>query len=565
MAVNIEFAYGRLYVSGPEHRRLERLPGAALDYRRGRVQMAATADSFRAIRTQLGITRQELARYCSPRALAYGRWLAADQQQVQQVHAFIDSGNRMAAPWTDTHGVRRAPFEHQTVWYTAAMMLDGIAMLGDVGTAKTRAALETIRTLIPVVPRWIVACPTSVVRTWKNQNAEWTGDRLHVIPLEGPVRERIAALHAFTNPGTVFVVNYETLAKLEEAILSLGDFGFVCDESQKLKNPNAGRTKAAMRIAVAAKRRFCLTGTSILQGPQDAWAQWFIVDHGRTFGPNYVQFRRDWFHEDQFGRLTPRAGALERIGQKMQWRAWRFSKDECFDLPPQIFETREVEMTRAQAQAYQEMAEELVATLPESVTPATAATQLTSMLRLAQITSGAIPDANGIMRRFLPNPKMDLLEELVRDEIEAQQIIVWAHFQEDIRMAGERLADLHPVFIWGEQTGARGRNEREEAERAFQAGERRLLIANPGAGGVGLNLQASSLAVYYSRSFALEAWLQSIGRNHRAGSERHDRITYISLLVPGTIDEIIAAALDRKESTLNIVQNVRRHLLREAA
>ncbi len=76
----------------------------------------------------------------------------------------------------------------------------------------------------------------------------------------------------------------------------------------------------------------------------------------------------------------------------------------------------------------------------------------------------------------------------------------------------------------------------------------RILIGNPGAGGVGINLVPASYSIYYSRGFKLSDDLQSEARNYRKGSEIHAKITRINIICPGTIDELVAKSIMEKEA-----------------
>lgn len=75
----------------------------------------------------------------------------------------------------------------------------------------------------------------------------------------------------------------------------------------------------------------------------------------------------------------------------------------------------------------------------------------------------------------------------------------------------------------------------------------RVIIANRRAGGIGVNLVAASYSIVYSRNFSLGDELQSEARNHRGGSQIHERITKIDLFAKETIDEHILDALNAKE------------------
>jgi SNF2 family DNA or RNA helicase len=74
-----------------------------------------------------------------------------------------------------------------------------------------------------------------------------------------------------------------------------------------------------------------------------------------------------------------------------------------------------------------------------------------------------------------------------------------------------------------------------------------VLIGHPGSGGIGLNLIEASYMIYYSRSFSLEHDIQSEARCYRGGSERHQSITRIDLVTPGTIDELVMKSLATKQ------------------
>jgi SNF2 family DNA or RNA helicase len=74
------------------------------------------------------------------------------------------------------------------------------------------------------------------------------------------------------------------------------------------------------------------------------------------------------------------------------------------------------------------------------------------------------------------------------------------------------------------------------------------MIANQAAGGIGVNMVAASYSIYYSKNFSYGDDAQSESRNHRGGSERHEKITRIDLVCPQTIDELVNEALKAKKN-----------------
>jgi SNF2 family DNA or RNA helicase len=347
--------------------------------------------------------------------------------------------------------------------------------------------------------------------------------------------------------------------------------GSISDEMHRLANPNAKVTKAAHKLTQHTEWRLGLTGTPLRSNIHDIWAQWYLIDLGVTFGANFVQFRREFMVENVYSphEIKAREGALEEVGLRMRRRGLRFTKQDCLDLPPKVYEKIEVDLTPEQKKAYKQMENTLIARLQDQPIGeesdgeervATAANQLVMLLRLTQITSGFVTDDDGNVYVFPTNPKLAALEEIVRETIDDQKQIVWAVYRNDIDAIVRKLADLHPRVIDGRQVGSKGQRERDEIETAFARGEFPLIVANPAAGGVGLNLQPASMAHYFSQSYSLIQRLQSEDRCHRSGSERHNKVTYNDFIARGTIDEVVSAAIAEKKDIADVVVDLRRHI-----
>ena len=76
-------------------------------------------------------------------------------------------------------------------------------------------------------------------------------------------------------------------------------------------------------------------------------------------------------------------------------------------------------------------------------------------------------------------------------------------------------------------------------------------MGHPKTGGYGLTLTAANTVIYYSNSYDLELRLQSEDRAHRIGQE--NKVTYIDLISPKTIDEKIVDALRNKIRIADLV------------
>ena len=89
-------------------------------------------------------------------------------------------------------------------------------------------------------------------------------------------------------------------------------------------------------------------------------------------------------------------------------------------------------------------------------------------------------------------------------------------------------------------------DERQDIVNRFQDVEDplRFFVGQPRTGGYGITLTAATTVIYFSNSYDLEIRLQSEDRAHRIGQT--NKVTYIDLVSPNTIDEKILQALRSK-------------------
>lgn len=592
--VRLSTGYGRLYVAGPSMGVAQRLPGAALNIKRHAYELSLTLETLRALRKELGLSKTQFAAGCTPEVMEWSRVAAKSEERVNAMHRQLESGWRPELPWLDNRagtpadaeaeeddveytpdGIRvykyRSPYDHQKIMASICLLLDGAAIMGEVGTGKTRAALESMRYLMHseqldlVV---VVGKKATLANTWVPECDEWTRDITPVL-LTGMTVEkrreiikRITQGHRVAAPGqhTILLLNHDVLSLLEDDLTALMDsrkVGFVIDESQKIRNAEAKVTQSAMRLAEHARWRLIMTGSPVIRGEQDIWSQWYTIDLGTTFGANFVQYRREWLVEDPYTlKITARDGADTEIGLRMRRRGFRVTKETGIpDLPPRIYQKYPIELTAKQRKAYEELEETLVTQLSaEDDRYATASNQLAMILRLSQITSGFVKDEMGDVHTFDPNPKLNAVQELVEENIRNGSIIVWAWYREDVERLRDALFMYNPAIVYGSQSDA----VRNRGIQDFMRRRTKLMIANQASGGVGLNLQIAPLSIYYSQNYNLEDRLQSEGRNHRGGSQMHEKVTYIDLVATDTIDEIVRNALRRKKSVADAVVDLRR-------
>jgi SNF2 family DNA or RNA helicase len=217
------------------------------------------------------------------------------------------------------------------------------------------------------------------------------------------------------------------------------------------------------------------------------------------------------------------------------------TKEECLDLPQKLYVKRDVELTPEQEKAYTEMKLMAMAEFDRGLM--TTVNALTQLMRMHQILCGHIKLDTGETLE-LPNKRVDELMNVV-SECDGKMII-WANYRHDINAIKNALQAEYGMNTVATYFGDTDSLERQQIVTRFQDlnDTLRFFVGNPKTGGYGLTLTAASVMVYYSNSFDLEVRLQSEDRAHRIGQTKN--VTYVDLIVPGTVDEKIVKALREK-------------------
>lgn len=486
----------------------------------------------------------------------------------------------LSKPWESAQSnspllpYKTAPWHHQHDATFRAYGLPAFALLFEVGTGKTKTAIDILRNKYHAmggVKRTLILAPPIVLENWRREIKTHSNiNSKEVLVLSGPGKKRVAALLA--HAGGIVITNYEGLL-MPELFAALVDWKpeiLIADESHRLKNPASKRTKAVTRLAKGAKFRCIMTGTAITNTPMDLFSQWRILDGGETFGDNFYAFRNHYFWDRNAGMpkakyfpsWVPKPGAFDEISGKLKKYSMRVKKAECLDLPPLVRKDVFVELSDEQARLYKEMKRDFISSLGDG-TAAVAQLAITKALRLQQIVSGFVVTENLVDgskgKAKLENPRRDALRDLLEGLVADHKVIVWAVFKENYAAIADVCNTLGAAYV--EVHGEIPAKAKTEAVDRFNTEPGvRVLICHPRSGGIGINLVAASYAVFYSRSFSLEDDIQAEARNYRGGSEIHAKVTRIDLIARGTIDEEIAAALARKQA---VSESVLREIARK--
>lgn len=428
------------------------------------------------------------------------------------------------------------------------------ALLMEAGTGKTLVMIEWVRRIFKrsggAVPTVILApqivCP-NIRREFLEHSEKW-GDIVRV--LDGDIsKKRIPAL--FEDPRqSIFITNYEAMLrpKFVAALKTRGVKILICDESHRIKNPQAATTKNIHRFARDIPFSLIMTGTAVLRNQMDLWGQLRVINEA---DPNFVSWRSKYFYDENAGmpqavyfpnwRVRPQAERA--LSESLSRCAIIVKKSECLDLPPLVKQRFLVPLEGQQAKVYAQMESDLVASLGKEKSVST--TVITKLLRLQQICSGILELTTSDQTTEIETAKITALRQLLEEWTPEHKVIVWNHWRPAIRRIAGVCDSLGLSFVT--VTGEDSPKAKELAVNAFRSDPTvRVLIGNQGAGGIGINLTESPCAIYFSKTHNLEHDTQSEARNYRGGSEIHKQVTRIDLITEGTIEEEIDKCLREK-------------------
>mgnify|MGYP001822255831 CR=1 FL=1 len=457
------------------------------------------------------------------------------------------------------------PMRHQSLALSLAQDKKSFFFAHAMGTGKTYTILTLCCHLYSKgkIQGLLVVCPASIREdVWVKEVHKWTS--LLNIPAVSHVIH--AGKHAATQKFLETEDNVFRLQVLIASVESLSNekqkaYGFcdtflktrsvamAVDESSRIKNYKAKRTKNVIELGQNAEYRYCGTGTSVTQGLHDLYSQYRFLDWKIIGQKSFYTFRNRYC---QMGGFE----AKQIIGYQNIGELFRLigpythvvRKEDANDLPPKVYETRHVVASAEQKRVYAQLETYMEATIGDMELKVD--TILERMMRFQQIAGGNFPiktEDGWETEPLSSNPKLYELLEIL-DETD-EQVIIWARFIPEILAIETALATAYGVRSVVTFYG--GTVDRESSIARFRSGEARFFVANQQTAGMGLTLTEATLVIYFSNSFSYEDRVQSEDRCHRTG--QNNKVTYIDLLSDLKIDHQIQQAQSRKTSMAKYV------------
>jgi SNF2 family DNA or RNA helicase len=437
-----------------------------------------------------------------------------------------------------------SPFKHQLSGTSLLMDNKVFGLFDDMGTGKSKTLADAACALATQkkIEACLIVCPNTV-------KSNWTAPETGEIAINGwenlthgvyqiTAGKKLWPLEKLGRHDLQWVVvNYDVCwrDKMEKWLIQFMmnyDTLMVLDESQFIKTPSASRTRGCWKLGKHAVRRAIMSGTPITKDIRDAYAQYRFLDWSILGYPNFSTFKSDVIVYDNNGPVV--GGKLVRIKEFKNvdkitaliapyYR--RVEKKDCLDLPPKVYEKREIPLSKELETLYTQMKDKLIAEFRGIKVKAPIV--LTKILKLQQISSGFINyvDEHGEKATEQFNsPKVNECVQIIKDH-DGSTLVFYQQNPE--REMLEKALDKAGIDYYALHGGVKTHDRRELID-GFNQKMKPVTLCQQRTGGIGVNMVAATLVIFFSNDAGWDIRAQAEDRAHRFGQK--ESVTYIDLL-----------------------------------
>jgi SNF2 family DNA or RNA helicase len=416
---------------------------------------------------------------------------------------------------------RFQPFEHQKETAAFLTVNQRALVLNEIGTGKTQSSLWAADYLIKTkqVKKVLIISPLSTLeRVWGDAIFFGFPNRKAVV-LHGTAERRRKLLKSDAD---FYIINHDGFPIISEITNGMFDL-IIVDEAAVLRNHSTMRYRVMRKYMERNPdtRLWLMTGTPTPNDPTDAWTLSRLVNS--PFIPSsFTAFRDQVMMKVGMYKWTPRPNSMELVKNVLQ-PAVRYTRDECFDLPDTITQTRKVELTPDQRKHYQAMIRHLVTESGTEAGTITAVNEAVKMQKLVQIACGVAYDDDGTNVELECAPRVNLVKELIEEA--GEKVIVFVPLTGTLEMLERELSKHWTV---GVVNGSVSSSKRNAIFHNFQnESDPHVLIAHPATMAHGLTLTSASTVIWYGPVTSNEQYVQANGRIERIGKRHVSNVIHI--------------------------------------
>lgn len=411
------------------------------------------------------------------------------------------------------------PFSHQIETTEFLVKNKRSFVLNDLGTGKTMSALWAADFLMKLglVKKVLVVSPlTTVQSVWGNEIKTNLKHRSYVIA-HGPKKQE-----AIASKADFVIINHDGVKFCESELVAAGFKLIIIDELTAFKNNKAERWKSMYKIASKAVAVWGMTAEPTPNSPVEAFGQAKLINPTNPFLPQYITKFRDMVEQKITAFMAiPKAEAPAVVFKVLQ-PSIRFERDKCVDIPPCQYIDLEIEMTKNQKKAYDDMFKQML--LEYESGEITASNAAVKLVKLLQISTGWVKSDDGGVFELDSSIRLDELLEIFANT-HKNKLVVYSPFRASVEGVHKffKSKNIKCEFIHGDVK----QELRAKYIDQFQNGDLQILVMQPQTVAHGITLTAASTIVWHGMIPSGEIYNQANGRITRIGQKEKQTIIHL--------------------------------------
>jgi SWI/SNF-related matrix-associated actin-dependent regulator 1 of chromatin subfamily A len=439
-------------------------------------------------------------------------------------------------------GLSYMPFQKAGIAY--ASKRNNILLADEMGLGKTIQSIGYINSN-PLIIKILIVCPATMKLVWKAELEKWLFNKDLSIEVWDSKKCKDA---------DIIIINYESLIK-HDVLLETKFSLIIGDEIHYCKNAKNKRSTAFYKIAKRAIKKLYLTGTPILNRPEELYDIIKSLGFSMTWW-EYVHRYAD-AHTDDYGFLNTKGHSnLDELQEKLRSKFMirRLKKEVLKELPDkvrQIVELSDPKLVKAILNTEKVITEKQILIKELNTIKAEAKANKDkkaygkAVKELKEFNSSIFTELSRIRHQTALKKTPYAIKHIKGVLENTDKVVVFAHHTDVLEQMHNEFKDCSVIL-----TGKTPKDERKSLVDEFQTDPNvKIFFSSIKAGGVGLTLTASSTVIFVELDWTPSVISQAEDRCHRIGQENSVLIQH--LVVNGSIDSKIAKMCVEKQNIIS--------------
>lgn len=360
----------------------------------------------------------------------------------------------------------------------------------ETGTGKTITAIKWAEYLCK---KTLILCPKSLLDNWCNELEKYSP---------------IVLYNSFLMSKEQFRRDYDVIMKYDVIIV---------DECHYFLHQKSQMSRSLLKYIKKHNPENILLLSAT---PHNGRDHWMVYTLSQIMGKNYsyIKFRSRFFYKINMGGRNiwlPRedSKALNDIQELIRANGDVVKLSDCVDVPDSIFEVEFFELTKEQKKKIEDIK------VQEPL-------QIVKWTKCFQVCNSTLRGDCYVQNEFFKSEKIDRVLDIINEH---KKLLIFFRHNLEIDYVNSLIKDKKVFIIRGGVD-----NISEICKLANQLDDCVVLINI--AKSEGYNLGTFDLSVYFSLSFSLKDYIQSMGRSRRIDNFKNKKV-YLHLVVKNSIDE----------------------------